>query len=216
MLTRSVRCRSGRYHGLLMSARPTVLPAGDQPAALVVYRPLVRVVVAALGALLTHQFGYLIASVVPGQTGAPVTDHGHLSLQWALITPFAVLGAVGFLVWQLRNLGFRSVVSVRALTSLIIGLFLFQEAVETMVAGHGLVSLASNAALFVGVAVAPIVAWAIAKLLEGVTELAARFFESAPTITPSARLVPIPVLVRWSSRDRSRSTRSRAPPGSNS
>ncbi len=66
-----------------------------QNDALLVYRPLVEKVVAALGALFTHQLAYPIASLL-GLDAVSASDHGHLSMQWAIVTPAAVAGTCAF------------------------------------------------------------------------------------------------------------------------
>lgn len=184
--------------------------------ALVVYRPLVEKVVAALGALVTHQIAYLLASllsVVAGVAVAESSDHGHLSLQWAIVAPAAVAAAAGFILWQLKTLGFRTGLSARSMTMLVVAFFLIQESVEGFVSGRSLAATLSHPAIIIGVVIAPLVAWVMSRALAGVTELAARFVNRPPAIvfpTAGPRLVPVPV--RYRSTQLGGRSRPRAPP----
>lgn len=181
-------------------------------SALVIYRPLVEKLVAALGALVTHQMAYLLVPML-GYSGGAATDHGHISLQWAVLTPLAITAAAAFIVWQLRSLGFRSALSARGLGLWTVGFFLIQESIEGLVGGHSLVELAAHPAIATGVLLGPIVGWLLARLLAGVTELAAKLLSGPSSGTPpKGRLIPIPVRAN-STRPGSRS-RPRAPPSS--
>ena len=190
--------------------------ASSSNQALVVYRPLVEKVIAALGALVTHQVAYLLASVMAtavGMTTAETTDHGHLGLQWAIVTPLAVTAAVGFVLWQLKSLGYRSGLSARKMTLLVAGLFLVQELIEGFVSGRSALATLTHPAIIIGVAVAPAIAWAMSRLLAGVTDLAARFISRPPVLvfpTSGPRLVPLPV--RYQSSSLGGRSRPRAPP----
>lgn len=181
-----------------------------------VYRPLVEKVVAALGALVTHQVAYLLASVLAttiGMTAAETTDHGHLSVQWAIVTPLAVAAAAAFILWQLRTLGFRSGLSARSMAVMVASFFVVQELIEGFVSGRSAIATLTHPAIVIGIAVAPVVAWVMSRLLAGVTELAARFVRPPSAIsfpTSGPRLVPVPV--RYQSTSLGGRTRPRAPP----
>ncbi len=181
-------------------------------SALVIYRPLVERIVAALGALVTHQLAYLVVPLLGLNAGA-TTDHGHISLQWAVLTPLAVAAAAAFIIRQLRSLGFRSTISGRNLGVWIIGFFLVQETIEGLVGGHSLVELAQHPAIAAGVLLAPLVGWVMSRLLAGVTELAARLLARPILGVPEkAQLIPIPV--RSNSVRVGPRSRPRAPPSS--
>lgn len=184
--------------------------------ALVVYRPLVEKVVAALGALVTHQIAYLLASLLvsTGVIGAVEnTDHGHLSVQWAIVAPAAVASVCGFILWQLRNLGFRTALSVRYLSMMVVAFFLIQETVEGLAVGRSVGATMVHPAIMIGVLVAPLVAWLMSKALAGVTELAARFINVLSSVTvPTVPAHPMPVPVRCSSVHLGGRSRPRAPP----
>lgn len=191
-----------------------VRPEPTQPpatSALVIYRPLVEKVVAALGALVTHQVAYLLAAAADPGSG-PLTDHGHLSLQWAIVTPLAVGAAAGFVVWQLKSLGFRSHLSAGHLGSMVVAFFLVQESLEGLAAGVSIGRLLQHPAIAIGVLMAPIVGWLLSRLLAGVTELAARLLATADLPSPISRplLVPLPVSCR--STGAGSPSRPRAPP----
>jgi hypothetical protein len=184
----------------------------EATSALVIYRPLVEKLVAALGALATHHIAYLLAPML-GFNRSVATGHGHLSLQWAVVTPLAVIATTLFIVWQLRSLGFRSNLSGRALGQWTVGFFIVQESIEGLVAGQNLLELATHPAIVAGVLLGPIVGWALARLLAEVTELAAKLLGGASSgVPPRGRLIPIPVRAN-STRPGTRS-RPRAPPSS--
>ncbi|MGH1487862.1 MAG: hypothetical protein ACRBK7_00460 [Acidimicrobiales bacterium] len=179
-------------------------------SALVIYRPLVEKIVAALGALVTHHFAYLIVPLL-GLDAHSAVDHGHLSMQWAVLTPLAVAAVVALTVWQLRSLGFRTATSARKLSTWIVAFFLIQETIEGVLAGHSLLELAIHPAIVAGVLLGPVIGWVISRVLIGVTELAAKFFGRPPFgMPPKTRLIPIPVRSNQG-RAGSRS-RPRAPP----
>ena len=183
----------------------------DQPSrnnALVIYRPLVEKVLAALGALVTHQLAYTLAPLSGSAPVAP-SDHGHLSLQWAIVTPLAVAGVAALIVWQLKSLGFRSVVPARKLGALIVGFFLVQEMIEGLAAGHTAGGVLTNPAVVAGVIIGPLIAWLLSRVLAGVTDLAVRLLSPDAAPEPAVRQANGPqgtalasMLVRSASRPR--------------
>lgn len=182
-------------------------------SALVLYRPLVEKVVAALGALVTHQLAYLVASLI-GLNFVTPSDHGHLSLQWAIVAPVAVGSTAAFIVWQLKSLGFRSVLPVRQLSALVVGFFLIQETIEGLAGGYSVADLATHPAIAAGVLIGPLVAWVMSRALAGVTEFAARLLARPLPVISVERLQLIPVPVRYSSSLVASPSRPRAPPSS--
>lgn len=177
------------------------------------YRPVVEKLVAALGALITHQVAYLLVSLLGPSIAAP-TDHGHLSTQWAVVAPVAIGAAALFIVRQLRALGFHAIVSTRQLSGFVVAFFIVQELVEGLIAGVPIAELVRHPAIATGVLLAPLVAWLLVRILDGVGELAARFLTAPTPLFPPARprLVPIPVRVR--ARIAGSPSRPRAPPSS--
>lgn len=155
-------------------------------SALVLYRPLVEKLIAALGALIVHQVAYFAA---PGLTAAlgvelpEAADHSHLSTQWAVVAPLAVVATAGFVIWQIRGFGFRSALSWRYLGGLVGGFFLVQEVIEGAVSGHSIASVLTHPAVLLGLVLAPLIGWVLSRALSGVTELARRLL-SPPTPTP--------------------------------
>lgn len=180
-------------------------------SALVIYRPLVEKTIAALGALVTHQLAYLAASLV-GVGWTATGDHQYLSLQWAIVAPAAVIGAAIFVVWQLRWLGFCSAIPARQLATLVTGFFLAQELIEGLAGGHSLAELPAHPTIIAGIIIGPVVGWAMARLLAGVTELAARLLTSPSFLLPTVVLQPIAIPVRRSSTTAGSPSRPRAPP----
>ncbi len=192
------------------SAHSSDTASAQRSAALTVYRPLVEKVLAALGALVVHHFAYLFSGLIGG--GGTATDHGHLSLQWAIVSPLVVLAVSGFAVRQFRELGFRLSLSLRALSGFIIGFFLLQELVEGLIDGRSPLTVVAHPAIAIGVVLAPLVAWLLTKLMAGVTELAARLLSEPPFGGPPDRPILIPLPVRVSSTNSRSPSRPRAPP----
>ncbi len=180
-------------------------------SALVIYRPLVEKILAALGALVTHQLAYPLASLAGLDAVAP-SDHGHLSLQWAVVTPLAVAGVAVLIVWQLRSLGFRSFVSARTLGALIVGFFVVQEMIEGLTAGHTPTTVLTHPAIVIGVMIGPLIAWLLSKLLTGVTELAARLLSPDRIPEPAPGQLPRHRGLRFTSTPGGSPSRPRAPP----
>ncbi len=163
-----------------------------------------------LGALVVHHFAYLFSGLLGG--GGTVTDHGHLSMQWAIISPVAVLAMSAFAVRQFRELGFRLSLSVRALSGYITGFFLLQELTEGLIDGRSPLAVAAHPAIIIGVLLAPLAAWLLTRLMAGVTELAARLLAGPHVGGPPNRPVLIPLTIRVSSTDYRSPSRPRAPP----
>ncbi len=141
---------------------------------------------AGLGALVVHQLAYLLASalatVSTGVGGGPVTDHGHLTTMWAVATPLAVIAAACFVLRQIRDLGYRTPLTARAMTAGISGVFVAQEAIEYALAGISPLELASSPAIWIGLLLALPVAFALRGSLRQVSALVARFVERRATI----------------------------------
>lgn len=183
------------------------------PEAVTLYRPLVEKVVGALGALVTHQVAYLLVSLV-GLRFTALSDHGHLSTQWAVVAPIAVGAATAFIVWQLRGLGFRSNMSVRHLSGVIAAFFVAQETIEGMLGGHSPLQVITHPAVIAGLFIAPLVAWVLTRAMAGMTELAAKLLATATYGYPRDRAQLIPVPVRYNSAQTGNRSRPRAPPSS--
>ncbi|MGI9612913.1 MAG: hypothetical protein ACR2QO_08400 [Acidimicrobiales bacterium] len=198
-------------NGVVRSAAAVSNASNGPETALVLYRPLVEKIIAALGALVTHQLAYLVTSVLGLQATSP-SDHGHLSTQWAIVAPLAVGAAAGFVVWQLKALGFRAAVSIRQLSVFVAIFFLAQEAIEGLLEGLSLAQLLGNPALLAGLTIAPAVAWLLNRVLTGVTELAARLLAPASVLATAVRVIIAPVEIRFSTVRAGSPSRPRAPP----
>ena len=198
---------------------PGLLPADthsmahrDDPRSLALngLQPLVKLVLAMLGALVAHQIAYPLVAATGFDTSAN-GEHSHISLQWALVTPFAALGATAIIVRQIRHLGFAAITSVGRLAPMIGGAFLIQEFVENRFSGGNGIEILANPAVLLGVALTPLVAWLLLRLLDDVIELITRWLSPSDDHPPGRPgLVPIPV--RWSDSDRGSRSRPRAPP----
>lgn len=157
----------------------------------------VAVPLAGLVALVMHQLAYLVAFPVGAVRAAELADHGHLTTQWALITPLAVVTAAGVILRQVRALRLAPTLRWRSLTVLSAGLFSAQEAIEAIVVAGTPSELWSNPALYIGLALAPLLAMTVVRALRQASELVARFLRPPACPTPAAR-PPIPAADdRW-------------------
>lgn len=164
-------------HGLIERTGKWLIAAGPFAA------------VAALGALVIHQLGYAMATAT-GQLGT-ISDHGHLTAQWAVLTPLAIVGAVVLVLRQIRNLGYRPCgpLPLAAASGV---LFLVQEAVEGASNGSMIGGLLTVPVL-AGLATAPLVAAVIVRLLSDVAEVVARFVTTPGPIATAASPFAPPV-----------------------
>ena len=166
----------------------------------------------ALGALVTHELAYLaIAALTVGQPSH--SDHRHLSLQWAAVAPVALVAASLWVLRTLRSLGYRRAsLSVPRLGANVVAFFVVQEVLEGLLTGHGPAQSLTHPATVAGVVLAPLVAWAIARLLGSAADVAARFVRLAAVVTAARPARPALVPVRHASRIASSPSRPRAPP----
>ena len=154
-------------------------------------RHLTVVALAALCALVVHQLAYLTAYPLVAARPNIATEHGHITTQWALVTPLAVLAAAGFVVQQLRSLHVGRQLRCRDLAVVTTLLFIGQETFESL-AGGDLHAVATNPAAIIGVLLAPLVAAVVVHLLHEASELIARFLEIPSVIAHGRAAVPRP------------------------
>ncbi|MEL7156666.1 MAG: hypothetical protein AAFN30_08715 [Actinomycetota bacterium] len=140
---------------------------------------------AALGSLVIHQLAYLAAYPVEATRAAQLADHGHMSAQFALVTPVAVVAAACFILRQVQGLGLGRRLSARRLTMASSGLFLAQEAIEATVRGDAPWSIVAHPAIVLGLALAPLVALGFRRMLEVVEHAVRR-------LRPPSSLVAVP------------------------
>lgn len=137
---------------------------------------------AALLALVIHQLAYLLAYPVAATRTDQLADHGHLSTQWALVTPVAVLAAAGFIIRQIRQLGLGRSLDARWLGVLGGSAFFVQEFIEAGLGPDGFGAVATNPAVWIGLAVTPLVAYGLERILHQATELVARLLDGPPPV----------------------------------
>ena len=145
---------------------------------------------AALTSLVMHQLGYLLAIPAMGDTAVgntavgntAVGDHGHLSAQWAIVTPVAVISAVVMILRQVRNLGVAPAFESSRLAAVAGVLFVAQETTEALVAGQSIGSVASHPAVWIGLLLAPLVALAVVRLLRRVGDIVAESGRTRPFV----------------------------------
>lgn len=112
---------------------------------------------ASLGALVAHQVAYGVVAAVAPATATP--NHGYLGVVARLVVPagFVALGVVAARAGRRRlDLAGRSVM---ALTLLQVAIFGSQETLEWLLLGG--TPLHANAAVWIGIAIQPLVALAL-------------------------------------------------------
>ena len=129
----------------------------------------------ALGSLVVHQLAYLAVYPSEAHRAAELVDHGHLSTQWALVAPAAVVAAAVFILRQARDLGLGRDLSAVRLASAVAMAFGVQELAETVIAGAAPWSVLANPAVLVGLVLTPVVGLAFARMLGAVSEVVRRF-----------------------------------------
>ena len=149
-------------------------------------RRISLILVAALGTLIAHQAAYGLSAFATPAAGAP--DHGYLAIAAQLVVP-AGIGA--FMLVVLRAARQRldlTDITVLTLTLVQIGLFLTQETIEWAVSGGGS-GLIGNPAIWIGVAIQPLIAAAILGAVRlGVTVV--RQLRTATSRRPTRRTLP--------------------------
>ncbi len=172
----------------------------------------VNVGVAALGVLLVHELAYALAGWLHVDHHSTAPDHHHQSVLMAVIGPIALLCAVAMVIRQARRLGLRISVSPSQMTAMVSALYLLQESIEVSQSGGGIGALVTNRAVMFGLALAPLIAWALAALLTQAAALVREWLGIEPSATPSESIRLRPVDVIWRGTMLGASARPRAPP----
>lgn len=163
----------------------------------------VLLALAALASLVVHQLAYLVAYPSLTLRSAALGDHGHVSAQWAIITPLAVTAAVAMILRQVRNLGVSSPVRARWVSVVASVFFLGQESIEGLATGQSLADVATHPAVLFGVALAPLVSLTMVRVLRRVGEIVVASGSTRPfvptlvdgaVVHPSRIRVPASVL----------------------
>lgn len=146
-----------------------------------------------MGALVVHQLAYLLTYPVAAVRADALADHSHLSLQWVLLTPTAVIAASTFVLLQVRSLELGQRLGRRRLGGLTGAMFLGQEIIEAQLSGENPLLVLTHPAAVIGVVLAPLVALIITLVLGEASELVAQFLRSPlPIATKRAASVPRP------------------------
>lgn len=149
-----------------------------------------------MGALVVHQLAYLLVYPVAAVRADALADHSHLSLQWALVTPTAVIAASTLVLLQVRSLELGRQLGRRRLGGLTGAMFLGQEIVEAQLNGENPLLVLTHPAAMIGVILAPLVALVITLVLGEASELVARFLRSPlPVAAIRSASVPRPKAV---------------------
>lgn len=137
---------------------------------------------AALGSLVIHQLAYLAAYPVEAARAAQLADHGHMSAQFALVMPVAVVAAACFILRQAHGLGLGRQLSTRRLAIASSVLFLVQETIESVLRGEPAWAVLGQPAVILGLAWAPVVAFGFRRMLEVVEQAVRRLRPAGPAV----------------------------------
>lgn len=151
-------------------------------------RRLDSLLLAGVAMLLVHQLAYTVSSVAGVETSVA---HGHLEAAWL----FGSLTAIGALARSITaSLRRRSydLDGVWAFTGWIVAGYLSLETVERIVDGHGATALLGEPVFWLGLVLAPLVAFALAWSLRTVAQIVADVIVNraspASLVAPSASL----------------------------
>lgn len=172
----------------------------------------VNVGVAALGVLLVHELAYALAGWLHVDHHSTAPDHHHQSFLMAVIGPIALLCAAAVVIRQARRLGLRISVSPSQMSAMVSGLYLLQESIEVAQAGGGIGALVANRAVPAGLALAPIIAWALSAVLTQAATLVREWLGIEPTVASPEAAQLRPVDATWRGTMLGASARPRAPP----
>ena len=167
---------------------------------------------AALGALVIHQLAYLFAFPLADIRAARLAGHEHLSTQWALVTPLAVVAASTLILRQIKHLRLGSDLRAGPLAALSGLFFLAQETIEAATQGVGIASTLANPATTIGLLLAPFVGLAFVGTLHRATELVAGLLATPAAVSFPQVSFPRPTDERRSSDRLVLSTSPRGPP----
>ena len=121
-------------------------------------RRISLIVVAALGVFGAHQMAYgLSAFLTPG---VATPNHGYLAIAVQFVVPAGISAIILLALRAARKSLDLGGLTVLSLTVIQIGLFLTQESIESVLSG-GASGLVTNPAVWIGIAIQPLVAAAI-------------------------------------------------------
>jgi hypothetical protein len=148
-------------------------------------RRISLILVAALGTLIAHQAAYGLSAFATPAAGAP--DHGYLAIAAQLVVPAGVGALMLVVLRAARQRLDLTGITILTLTLVQIGLFLTQETIEWAVSGGS--GLIGNPAVWIGVAIQPLIAAAILGAVRlGVTVV--RQLRTATSRRPTRRTLP--------------------------
>lgn len=117
------------------------------------------------GTLVAHEIAY-----VPSAFSRAPVAHGHLPLLWAVVSPLALLAVGSFVVRSLRSRPGTRMVSASQLGSAMAAIFIAMEVVERLVNGLPVGSLVSEGVMWACLAIIPIVAVVLSRLISSAVE----------------------------------------------
>lgn len=148
-------------------------------------RRISLLVVAALGVFVAHQIAYGLSAFLRPGVAAP--DHGYLAIAVQLVVPAGIAAIILLVLRAARKSLDLGRLTVLTLAVVQIGFFLTQESIESVLSG-GASGLITNPAVWIGIAIQPLIAAAIL----GAVRLGATVVRklSPPTSRPPTRRAP--------------------------
>ena len=148
-------------------------------------RRISLIVVAALGVFVAHQAAYGLSEFLTPGVGTP--DHGYLAIAVQLVVPAGVCALILLVLRAARKSLDLGGLTILTLTVAQIGLFLTQETIEAALSG-GTSGLITNPAVWIGIAIQPLIAAAILGAVRLGASAVRRLH--APTTRPPTRRAP--------------------------
>lgn len=150
---------------------------------------------AGVGTLAVHEIAYVPGSVRASVAGG--VSHSHIPLLWGVGGTLAVAALVRYVAASLRSRVGGRVVDPTWLGLTMAALYVSQEAAERALAGNPAISLLTNPVLWIGLVAVPLVAFALARLVECVVDVlgaaadSRRMFVSlSPPLRPASAGAP--------------------------
>ena len=168
------------------------------------------VLLAGVGVLAVHQISYSVAGIF---NNGPTSAHGHLALAWMLSSGAAVLGLARGVTASLRKR--RHAPSFAWLALPIMSGYAMLEIVERLAGGLSAASLTTEPAFWLGLAIAPLVAFGLQIATRTIEDLLTGVLSGATSPPASQRVAciyPASLEYAWDHNELSWSISRRGPP----
>lgn len=146
-------------------------------------RRIDALLLAGVGVLLVHQFSYTASSLIGVKTAV---THGHLEIAW-LIGSLTTIGALARAVTRSLRRRHHEPGTVLSFTKTILIGYLGLEAIERVANGLNVMSLLGESVFWLGLLIAPFVAWILRWSLRTVERFVATSLDSSTDLEFTSR-----------------------------